>query len=228
MAEEPKDALDEDAIDEEELSDEEWEEQQRSAPRQVPPIGQAQSRGRFAVAAFFLILAVAAIHYLEIPFPFDFDDPSDSYIIPIVLMGIAAVLGIAALRTAMVGRRYGTPILDYAPPLLGSHFTATVVLDKPVAATGDYQLSLTCWAKTVDDFTDDEGGNSYGRRWQHKWTVPLGQVAATGKVPVSVQLPPPSPGWGSSQSRAYWALIVKAPVAGRDFDVEFQPQVYAS
>lgn len=222
MAEEPEDALEE-----EELTDDEWDEQQRRKPRQVPPIGQAQSRGRFAVAAFFLILAGAAIHFMEIPFPFDFDDPSDSYVIPIVLIGIAAVLGIAALRTAMVGRRYGTPMLDYSPPLLGERFTATITLDKPVAATGDFQLSLTCWAKTVDDSSADDGAQSYGKRWQHKWTVPHAQVAATGQVPVSVQLPPPNRDSGSSQSRAYWALVVKAPVAGRDFDVEFQPQIHA-
>lgn len=221
MADDP-----EDDPDEEEMSDDEWDELQRRKPRQAVPIGQAQSRGRFVLAACFLIAAIAAIYALEIPFPFDFDDPSDSYIIPIVLLVIAAVLGIAALRTAMVGRKYGTPVLDYAPPLLGTRFDAVVTLDKPVAATGDYQLSLTCWAKTVDDSSADDSASSYGKRWRHTWTVPHAQVAATGKVPVSVQLPPPEKDWGSAQSRTYWALILKAPAPGRDFDVEFQPQIY--
>lgn len=221
MADDPEERDDEDDLD-----DDAWEEAQRRKPRQAEPIGQAQYRGRFAVAAFFLILAGAAIYALEIPFPFDFDDPSDSYVIPIVLGLIALVLAIAATRSMIIATRFGTPILDYAPPLMGEQFTAEVVLDKPVAATGDYRLSLTCMAKTVDDFTDDEGGNSYGKRWQENWTVPHAQVAATGKVPISVQLPPPAPGWGSAQSRAYWALVVSAPTPGMDFSFEFQPQIY--
>lgn len=227
MADDPEDDPErEDLDDEEEMSDDEWDELQRRKPRQAVPIGHAQSRGRFVVAGCFLAAAVAAIYFLEIPFPFDFNDPSDSYIIPIVLTAIALVLGIAALRTAMVGRKYGTPVLDYAPPLLGSHFAAEVTLDKPVPATGDYQLSLTCWAKTVDDSSADDGAKSYGKRWRHKWTVPHGQVAATGKVPIAVQLPPVSLGIGSVSSVSYWALVIKAQTPGTDFDVEFQPQIY--
>ena len=78
---------------------------------------------------------------------------------------------------------------------------------------------------TIDDSSADDGVSSYGKRWRHTWTVPHAQIAATGKVPVSVQLPPPEKDWGSAQSRTYWALILKAPAPGRDFDVEFQPRV---
>lgn len=213
--------------DEEDLSDDEWEALERRKPRRAKPIGQAQSRGRFVVAACFLIAAGAAIQLLEIPFPLDFNDPSGTFAIPIVLAAIALVLGLAGLRGAMVGGKYGTPMLDYVPPLLGQRFEAAVTLDKPVAATGDWTLTLSCMHRTSDPGGGADGGSSrYFRKWHQSWTVPHAQVAATGKVPVSVQLPPPNPEWGTAQSQTYWALAIRAPAAGTDFHAEFQPQIY--
>lgn len=183
-----------------------------------PSVLNDRFRQTLILALAFFCAAVGGVWYFEIPLTFEISNPT--IIVPLVSMLIGVVaLGASLFDLARV-RKFGQPILEFAPAQGGGTLIGNVRLDRDFVPTGDFKIVMKCRGRIV--FYDGERGKSDKLLWSVEDTKPWAGVMANKCVPISLKLPvikTLKPG----DYQTYWTLEVRAPVAGLNFYAQFSP-----
>ena len=166
----------------------------------------------------FAVMSTAGTWWFEVPLRVP-DASSPSVLLPFLCGPLMLIYGFIALRRYLRQRKIGTPVLEYSPARLGSLFSGGIVLDKPAEVTGDYTLTLNCFAYGERGHDGERSPLSTKPFWSGKMTVPKeaaanGRISFTMKLPSGPQLPPKS-------RETYWKLDVTAPMRGVNFFAQF-------
>ena len=222
-----------------------------SQPPQSSPLMQALMAAAIAVAA----LGAAAWLGWQIGWPATFDPGDVDFVNPFSIMilgllGVAVWFTVKSVRYAIRERAFGSATLDLDPPghlRLGGAFSGRLKVQKPVAATGPFDLVLTCF--DTHEFEENSRWKTVDFPvWSETRSLPPDTDATRGlpfrfTLPGSVG-PEPVPSGilpgnvnryratvhvpGMRQVVAsnippvarYWKLVATAPTPGPDFRAE--------
>ena len=222
-----------------------------SQPPQQSPLMEALMAAAVSTAA--LGAAVWLGWYIGWPGTFDpgdidFVNPISAMILG--LMGASVWFAVKAVRYAIRERRFGTAALDLDPPghlRLGGAFSGRLRVQRPVAATGPFDLVLTCF--DTHEFEENGRWKTVDFPvWSERRSLPSDTDATRGlpfrfTLPGTVGPEPVPSGIVPGLTRPYratvhvpgmrrivasnvppvgryWTLVVSAPTPGPDFRAE--------
>ena len=191
----------------------------QKGPQRLSSVALRDYRYNVVFTVMFAILSIGGTWWYEVPVR-DPDMSSPSVLLPFLCGPLMLLTGVLALRGFLRQRKIGTPVLEYSPARLGSMFSGAIVLAKPAEVTGDYTLTLNCFAYGERDHKGERSRLSTKPFWSGKMTVPHAQALTTGRVNFTMKLPS-APQLPAKGRETYWQMDVTAPMRGINFYARF-------
>ncbi len=189
-----------------------------NGPQKLPSVTLCEYHVAVTFTAIFAVLSIGGTWWYEVPLRTP-DTSSPSVLLPFLCGPLTLIAGFIAARRFLRQRKIGTPVLEYSPARLGSMFSGAVVLDKPAEVTGDYTITLNCFAYGERDHNGERSRLSTKPFWSGKMTVAK-EAAANGRISFTMKLPS-GPQLPSKKRETYWKMDVTAPMRGVNFFARF-------
>ncbi len=145
------------------------------------PLSYALRAGAIALMAGGGAVYLGALGW---PWVFDINNPDFNplLLLELLLIGVVVWYGVTSARWLMRYWQFGATRLDLeGSPRLGAPLVGRVISDRPVSATGDYLLVLTCY--DVHEFEHDD------KRRRRSFPVWSGEVTVSREIDVQEGLP---------------------------------------
>lgn len=201
----------------------------RSAPPETATrrIGDATGLSgstNWIMAALLGAAAVATIIAFDIRFVFDLKSPDFTPFVGIPLfLGFFALKSLySAVRTTMLGRRFGESTLEMSGESvpLGGTLTGRIRPSARLAPTGDYTITLRCIEQVrVATMKVGETRTEDHVRWEAMRKLPPASVDPAQGIPFEFAIPDKALAIGDERAKGdvRWTLEVSAPQQGLDY-----------